>query len=66
MMQELETLDKFIKESFPNNANMPGLQVSSAASSAACPIGKVVIIAPGNSSELERASCGKHARHLLT
>ncbi|KAJ7392969.1 Coagulation factor 5/8 C-terminal domain, discoidin domain [Desmophyllum pertusum] len=46
MMQELEILDKFIKESFPNNANMPGLQVSSAASSAACPIGKVVIIAP--------------------
>ncbi|KAJ7392911.1 von Willebrand factor type A domain [Desmophyllum pertusum] len=57
MMQELDILDKFLKESFPNNANMPGMQVSSAASSAACPVGKVVIIAPGDSPELERTSC---------
>ncbi|KAJ7392960.1 von Willebrand factor type A domain [Desmophyllum pertusum] len=67
MMQGLDIVDKFIKERFTklNNANMHGLQsmhrplvrVSSAASSVACPVGKVVIIALGNSSELERTSC---------
>ena len=69
-MQGLDIVDKFIKERFTklNNANMHGLQsmhrplvrVSSAASSVACPVGKVVIIALGNSSELERTSCGKY------
>ncbi|KAJ7392904.1 hypothetical protein OS493_008141 [Desmophyllum pertusum] len=67
MMQGLDIVDKFIKERFTklNNANMHGLQsmhrplvrVSSAASSVTCPVGKVVIIALGNSSELERTSC---------
>jgi len=57
MMQDLDTLEKFVKESFPNDANMPGMTVSAAASSAACPIGKVVVVVPGNKSKLERTVC---------
>lgn len=59
MMQDLDTLEKFVKESFPNDANMPGMTVSAAASSASCPIGKVVVVVPGNKSKLERTICGK-------
>lgn len=59
MMQDLDTLEKFIKESFPNDAQMPGMTVSAAASTAACPVGKVVVVVPGNNSELERTICGK-------
>ncbi|XP_078371988.1 uncharacterized protein LOC144655582 isoform X3 [Oculina patagonica] len=57
MMQDLDTLEKFIKENFPQDANMPGLTVSAAGSSAACPVGKVVVVVPGNNSELERTIC---------
>lgn len=59
MMQDLDTLEQFIKQSFPNDAHMPGMTVSAAASSAACPVGKVVVVVPGNKSELERTVCGK-------
>ena len=59
MMEDLDTLGKFVKESFPNDAHMPGMTVSAAASSAACPVGKVVVVVPGNSSALERTVCGK-------
>ena len=59
MMQDLDTLEMFVKESFPNDAKMPGMTVSAAASSAACPVGKVVAVVPGNKSELERTICGK-------
>jgi len=57
MMADLDVLANFVKENFPNDANMPDLQVSAAASSAACPAGKVMMIAPGNNSELERTVC---------
>ena len=59
MMHDLDTLEQFIKQSFPNDAHMPGMTVSAAASSAACPVGKVVVVVPGNKSELERTVCGK-------
>ena len=59
MMEDLDTLEKFLKESFPNVAHMAGMTVSAAASSAACPVGKVVVVVPGNNSELERTFCGK-------
>ena len=62
MMHDLDTLEQFIKQSFPNDAHMPGMTVSAAASSAACPVGKVVIVVPGNKSELERTVCGKQLR----
>jgi len=62
MMQDLDTLANFVKESFPNDAHMPGMTVSAAVSSAACPVGKVVVVVPGNKSELERTVCGKQMR----
>ena len=59
MMKDLNTLETFLKKDFAKDANMPGMQVTSAASAAACPVGKVVVVHPGNSSELERTVCGK-------
>ena len=57
MMEDLDTLEKFLKESFPNDAHMPGMTVSAAASSAACSVGKVVVVVPGINLVLERTFC---------
>lgn len=59
MMQDLDTLENFIKQNFPNDAQMPGMTVSADSGSVACPVGKVVVVVPGNNSELERTICGK-------
>ena len=67
-MKYLDTLEKLFKGKNPSiDADMShGIQgmgvisvVTSAASSAACPVGKVVVVLPGKSSELERTVCGK-------
>ena len=58
-MQDLDVLAKFVTDNFPNDANMPLMTVQSSASGASCPEGKVVVVLPGNSSELERTVCGK-------
>ena len=60
MMADLDTLATFVKNNFPSDANMPDMQVSVAASSVTCPAGKVMVVLPGNNSELERTICGKH------
>lgn len=65
MMADLDVLANFVKANFPNDANMPDLQVFAAASSAACPAGKVMMIAPGNNSELERTVCGKYCLGMM-
>ena len=61
MMSDLDVLAKFVTENFPADAHMPDLQVYTANSTAACPAGKVVMVAPGNSPVLERTACGKAA-----
>ena len=63
MMADLDLMAKFIQENFPHDAHMPDLQVSAAASTATCPAGKVIMVLPGDNSELERTVCGKH--HLM-
>ncbi|XP_068703053.1 sushi, von Willebrand factor type A, EGF and pentraxin domain-containing protein 1-like isoform X2 [Montipora foliosa] len=57
MMSDLDVLAKFVTENFPADAHMPDLQVYTANSTAACPAGKVVMVAPGNSPVLERTAC---------
>lgn len=57
MMADLDTLATFVKNNFPSDANMPDMQVSVAASSVTCPAGKVMVVLPGNNSELERTIC---------
>ena len=58
-MKDLDILESYVTKSFANDAQMPGMQISAAASSAACPAGKMVQVVPGDSSELERTVCGK-------
>ena len=65
MMSDLDTLANFVKDNFPQDAHMPDLQVSVAPSSVACPEGKVIMVLPGNGTELERTKCGKFQRELL-
>ena len=65
MMSDLDTLANFVKDNFPQDAHMPDLQVSVAPSSVACPEGKVVMVLPGNGTELERTKCGKFPRELI-
>ena len=60
MMSDLDVLAKFVEENFPNDANMPNLQVVAAASSVACPVGKVLLAKHGNDSNQESTVCGKH------
>ncbi|CAH3025007.1 unnamed protein product [Porites evermanni] len=57
MMSDLDTLANFVKDNFPQDAHMPDLQVSVAPSSVACPEGKVIMVLPGNGTELERTKC---------
>ncbi|PFX18967.1 Sushi, von Willebrand factor type A, EGF and pentraxin domain-containing protein 1 [Stylophora pistillata] len=57
IMKDLDILESYVTKSFANDAQMPGMQISAAASSAACPAGKMVQVVPGDSSELERTVC---------
>ena len=60
-MEQLETLAYFLKLQFPNDAHMPDLQVEAANSSAACPVGTMMMVGHGEGSELERTVCSKKA-----
>ena len=65
MMSDLDTLANFVKDNFPQDAHMPDLQVSVAPSSVACPEGKVIMVLPGNGTELKRTKCGKFPKELM-
>ncbi|XP_027046383.1 sushi, von Willebrand factor type A, EGF and pentraxin domain-containing protein 1-like isoform X1 [Pocillopora damicornis] len=57
IMKDLDSLESYLRGDFANDAQMPGMQISAAVSSAACPAGKVIKVVPGDSSELERTVC---------
>ena len=59
IMKDLDSLESYLRGDFANDAQMPGMQISAAVSSAACPAGKVIKVVPGDSSELERTVCSK-------
>ena len=58
-MKDLDSLETYLRGDFANDAQMPGMQISAAVSSVACPAGKVIKVVPGDSSELERTVCSK-------